>query len=37
MTTITGARAALEGIRAVKAKLVDVRPLQQYRTSVVPM
>ncbi|MBI2815061.1 MAG: carbamoyl-phosphate synthase large subunit [Opitutae bacterium] len=37
MTTITGARAALEGIRAVKARRVDVRPLQQYRTSVVPM
>ena len=37
MTTITGARAALEGIRAMKAKLVDVRPLQQYRSSVVPM
>ena len=37
MTTITGARAALEGIRAMKAKLVDVRPLQQYRNSVVPM
>jgi carbamoyl-phosphate synthase large subunit len=37
MTTITGARAALNGIRAQKAKLVDVRALQLYKTSVVPM
>ena len=37
MTTITGARAALEGIRAMKAKRVDVRPLQQYKGSIVPM
>jgi carbamoyl-phosphate synthase large subunit len=37
MTTITGARAALNGIRAMKAKLVDVRALQLYKGSVVPM
>jgi carbamoyl-phosphate synthase large subunit len=37
MTTITGARAAINGIRAIKAKLVGVRPLQEYKTSVVPM
>jgi carbamoyl-phosphate synthase large subunit len=37
MTTLTGARAALGGIRALKQKRVDVRPLQQYRGNVVPM
>ena len=37
MTTITGARAAINGIRAMKAKLVDVRALQLYKGSVVPM
>jgi carbamoyl-phosphate synthase large subunit len=37
MTTLTGARAALGGIRALKQKRVDVRPLQQYRTSVEPV
>jgi carbamoyl-phosphate synthase large subunit len=37
MTTLTGASAALGGIRAMKQKRVDVRPLQQYRGSVVPM
>ncbi|HTL68485.1 MAG TPA: carbamoyl-phosphate synthase large subunit [Lacunisphaera sp.] len=37
MTTLTGAQAALGGIRAMKQKRVDVRPLQQYRDSVVPM
>jgi carbamoyl-phosphate synthase large subunit len=37
MTTLTGARAALGGIRAMKQKRVDVRPLQQYRDSVEPM
>jgi carbamoyl-phosphate synthase large subunit len=37
MTTITGARAAINGIRAMKHKLVGVRPLQQYRGNVVPM
>ena len=30
-------RSALDGIRALKNKLVDVRPLQQYRDNVVPM
>jgi carbamoyl-phosphate synthase large subunit len=37
MTTITGAFAALEGIRAMKQKRVGVRALQQYRGNVVPM
>ncbi len=37
MTSVTGARAAINGIRAMKAKLVDVRPLQQYKQSVAPM
>jgi carbamoyl-phosphate synthase large subunit len=37
MTTITGARAALHGIRAVKQKRVSVRPLQEYKHSVVPL
>jgi carbamoyl-phosphate synthase large subunit len=37
MTTITGARAAINGIRAMHQKRVDVRPLQDYRGSVVPM
>jgi len=35
MTSITGVRASINGIRALKAKLVDVRPLQQYRGNVV--
>jgi carbamoyl-phosphate synthase large subunit len=37
MTTLTGAKAALGGIRAMKQKRVEVRPLQDYRGSVVPM
>jgi hypothetical protein len=37
MTTLTGANAALGGIRAMKQKRVEVRPLQDYRGSVVPM
>jgi carbamoyl-phosphate synthase large subunit len=37
MTTLTGARAALNGIRAMKAKRVDVRPIQQYRYNTAPM
>jgi carbamoyl-phosphate synthase large subunit len=37
MTTLTGVRAALGGIRALKQKRVDVRPLQQYRGNVEPM
>ena len=37
MTTLTGAQAALGGIRAMKQKRVNVRPLQQYRGNVVPM
>jgi carbamoyl-phosphate synthase large subunit len=37
MTTITGARAAINGIRAMKHKLVGVRPLQQYKGNVTPM
>ena len=35
MTSITGVRASINGIKAMKAKLVDVRPLQQYRGNVV--
>ncbi len=35
MTTITGARAALEGIRALREKPLGVRPLQAYRGNVV--
>ncbi len=34
MTTITGAAAAVEGIRALKEKQVSVRPLQKYHHSV---
>ncbi len=37
MTSLTGAHAALDGIRALKQKRVDVRPLQQYRDNVEPM
>jgi carbamoyl-phosphate synthase large subunit len=37
MTTITGAFAALEGIRAMKQKRVGVRALQLYRGHVAPM
>ncbi len=34
MTTITGAHAALDGIRALKQKHVGVRPIQSYRGNV---
>ena len=34
MTTITAARAAVEGIRAVREKPVGVRPIQAYRGNV---
>ncbi len=34
MTTITGARAAIEGIRALRRKPLGVRPLQKYRGNV---
>jgi carbamoyl-phosphate synthase large subunit len=34
MTTITGASAALNGIKALKQKRVGVRPLQSYMTNV---
>src|SRR6185436_4226378 len=34
MTTITGAAAAVEGIRALKEKHVGVRPIQKYRGNV---
>ncbi len=34
MTTITGAQAAVEGIRALKTKPVGVKPIQQYRGNV---
>ncbi len=35
MTSITGVRASINGIRALKAKRVGVRPLQQYRGNVI--
>jgi carbamoyl-phosphate synthase large subunit len=35
MTTITGAYAALNGIKALKQKRVGVRPLQKYLGNVV--
>ncbi len=35
MTSITGVRASINGIKAMKAKLVDVRPVQKYRGNVV--
>jgi carbamoyl-phosphate synthase large subunit len=34
MTTITAARAAVNGIKAVRSKPVGVRPIQQYRGNV---
>jgi carbamoyl-phosphate synthase large subunit len=34
MTTITGARAAVEAIRALRTKAVGVRPVQAYRGNV---
>ncbi len=34
MTTITGASAAVEGIRALRSKPIGVRPIQQYRGNV---
>jgi carbamoyl-phosphate synthase large subunit len=35
MTTITGAEAGVEGIRALRGKPLGVRPIQQYRGNVV--
>jgi carbamoyl-phosphate synthase large subunit len=37
MTTITGAEAAVEGIRALREKTLSVRPIQQYRSNVAPV
>ena len=34
MTTITGAMAAIEGIKALKQKHVGVRPIQLYKGNV---
>ncbi len=34
MTTITGAAAAVNGIRALREKEVGVKPIQQYRGNV---
>jgi carbamoyl-phosphate synthase large subunit len=34
MTTITGAAAAVNGIRALKSHQVGVRPIQSYRGNV---
>ncbi len=36
-TTLTGARAALNGIRAMTQKRIQVRPIQEYRYNTVPM
>jgi len=36
-TTLTGAQAALNGIRAMKNLQVGVRPIQQYRHNTTPM
>jgi carbamoyl-phosphate synthase large subunit len=36
MTTITAARAAVDGIRAIRGKPVGVRPIQKYKGNVVP-
>ena len=37
MTSLTGVRASINGIKAMKAKRVDVRPLQNYRGNVVEL
>jgi len=37
MTTIMAARAAVEGIRALKTKPVGVRPIQKYKGNVAPV
>ena len=37
MTTITGAAAAINGIRALRQKHVGVRPIQSYRGNVTPV
>ena len=37
MTTLTGAAAAVQGIRALREKHVGVRPIQRYRGNVVPV
>jgi carbamoyl-phosphate synthase large subunit len=37
MTTITGAAAAVDGIRALREKHVGVRPIQKYRGNVDPV
>jgi carbamoyl-phosphate synthase large subunit len=37
MTTITGAAAAINGIRALRQKEVGVRPIQSYRGNVTPV
>jgi carbamoyl-phosphate synthase large subunit len=34
MTSITGAAAAVDGIRALKEKHVGVRPIQRYKGNV---
>jgi carbamoyl-phosphate synthase large subunit len=37
MTTLTGAAAAVQGIRALREKHVGVRPIQSYRGNVLPV
>jgi carbamoyl-phosphate synthase large subunit len=34
MTTLSGAQAAVEGIKALRNKRVGVKPIQQYRGNV---
>jgi hypothetical protein len=34
MTSIMAARAAIDGIRALKSRPLDVRPIQDYRGNV---
>ncbi len=34
MTTITGAQAALQGIKALKSSRVNVKPIQSYKGNV---
>jgi carbamoyl-phosphate synthase large subunit len=37
MTTITAARAAVDGIRAIRSKPVGVRPIQMYKGNVITL
>jgi carbamoyl-phosphate synthase large subunit len=35
MTTLTGAKAALQGIKALKSEQIGVKPIQGYKGNVV--